>query len=128
MYVCKPGDKKAKLDDHTSNDIFVGYTSTIKNIYYIDNTTSVIKIGDHTLFDEAHFTSPRLKQPIAAQVLQTLGYSAFSDRFKNGKFKPRHTIRITRVHKHVIQPTQVAPRSIAYTLHTCTDNRTIEPS
>ena len=45
VYVRKPGIKKAKLDHHTSNGIFVGYTATTKNIYYIDNNTSIVKDG-----------------------------------------------------------------------------------
>ena len=69
VYVRKPGDKKAKLDKHTSNGVFVGYTSTMKNVYYIENSTSVLKIRVRKLFNEAHFTSPRSKQPIAAQAL-----------------------------------------------------------
>ena len=51
MYVCKIGDKKAKFDDHTSNGVFVGYISTMKNVYYIDNTIIIVKIRVHTLFD-----------------------------------------------------------------------------
>ena len=45
VYVHKPSDKKEKLDNHTSNGVFIGYTSTMKNVYYIDNVTSVVKIG-----------------------------------------------------------------------------------
>ena len=58
VYVKKPEIKKAKLNHHTSNEIFVGYTATTKNIYYIDDTLSKVKIGVYTLFDEAYFTSP----------------------------------------------------------------------
>ena len=42
LYAKKPGQRNAKLDNHTSNDIFLGYTSTNKNVYYIDDTTNTI--------------------------------------------------------------------------------------
>ena len=71
VFVRKPNIKKAKLDYNTSNGIFIGYTATTKNIYYIDDATSIVKIGTHVVFDETHFTAPRGKQPLAAQSLQS---------------------------------------------------------
>ena len=43
VFVRKPGDKPAKLDHHTSNGIFVGYTATTKNVYYIDDASLNVK-------------------------------------------------------------------------------------
>ena len=88
VYLKYPGNKKEKLDHHSSNGIFVDYTATMKNIYYIDDRTANVKIGVRVLFDEEHFTAPIVKQPIAAQVLQLLGYSAFRDEFQNGNLNP----------------------------------------
>ena len=97
----------------------VGYTSTTKNIYYIDDATNVVKIGVHTLFDEAHFTSPRAKQPLAAQTLQVLGYSAFRDKFKNGVFTSKHRLKVTLVHRNAIAPERTSPTSAGFNNHTC---------
>ena len=58
LYAKKPGQRNAKLDNHTSNGIFLGYTSTSKNLYYIDDLTHQVKMGTHVLFDETHFTVP----------------------------------------------------------------------
>ena len=80
--VRKPGIKLAKLD-HTSNGIFFGYTATTKNIYYINDNTLEVKNEVYTLFDEAHFTAPKDQTSLAAQALQSLGYSAFRNKFKN---------------------------------------------
>ena len=75
IHVRKPGKRPAKLDHHTSNGVFLGYTATMRNFYYIDDITGKIKIGAHAVFDECHFTVPKLETPLAAQGLQTLGYS-----------------------------------------------------
>ena len=77
VYVRKSEIKKIKLDHHTSNGIFVGYTATTKNIYYINDNTYIVKDGCHSLFDEVHFTVPRDQAPLAAQSLQFLVCSAF---------------------------------------------------
>ena len=127
VFVRKPNIKKAKLDYNTSNGIFVGYTATTKNIYYIDDASSMVKIGTHALFDEAHFTAPRAKQPLAAQTLQTLGYSAFRDEFKNGKFKPKHALRITIIHQDAIAPTQDNADSIGMQLHSVDRITVLQP-
>ena len=58
VYIRKLGGNPAKVDNWSFNGIFVGYTSTTKNIYYIDDATSVVKIGVYAVFDEAHCTAP----------------------------------------------------------------------
>ena len=73
LYAKKPGQRNAKLDNHTSNGIFLGYTSTSKSVYYIDDLTHQVKMGTHVLFDEAHFTVPASQTPFTAQTLQQLG-------------------------------------------------------
>ena len=40
LYTKKPGQRNAKLDNHTSKYILLGYTSTNKNVYYIDDITN----------------------------------------------------------------------------------------
>ena len=57
VYIRKPDEKKAKLDDHTSNGVFVGYTSTMKNIYYINDATSVVNISLHTPFSIPNYST-----------------------------------------------------------------------
>ena len=77
----KVSQKTAKLDHHSSNGNFVGYTATTKNIYYTDNTSNSLKIGLHALFDDAHLTSPQSKT-LGKKALQSLGYSVFRHEFK----------------------------------------------
>ena len=45
IYARKPGLRPAKLDHHTSNGIFCGYTATAKNEYYIHESTNNINWG-----------------------------------------------------------------------------------
>ena len=54
VHAKKPNKKEAKLDYNTSNGIFIGYTVRTKNVYFKDKKINNLKIGVHTLFDEAH--------------------------------------------------------------------------
>ena len=58
VYVRVPGTRKAKLDDHVSEGIFLGYTETMKNIYWYDNKTGEVKIASHVRFDEGMVDLP----------------------------------------------------------------------
>ena len=127
VFVRKLGIKPAKLHHHTSNGIFVGYTSTTKHIYYIDDKTLVVKNVVHTLFDEAHLTAPRDQTPIAAQALQSLGYSAFCDEFNNGKFKSKHKFRIKLIGKNAKPPERSNTTSIGYNIFTSNNDTVLQP-
>ena len=72
--VHKSGKRAAKLDKHTAEGIFLGFTATDTNVYFIDDETSTIKTGQHVIFDEAHMTMSVGHAPLAAQALQWLGY------------------------------------------------------
>mmetsp|Transcript_14552 Transcript_14552/g.20797 ORF Transcript_14552/g.20797 Transcript_14552/m.20797 type:complete len:1557 (+) Transcript_14552:1335-6005(+) len=74
VIVRRPGERNAKLDNHTNAGIFLGYTATDKNIIYMDALTQEIKTANHVIFDEAHMTAPRSKAPPAATILQHLGF------------------------------------------------------
>ena len=74
VYAKKPGRRPFKLDNHAYQGIYLGNTSTDRNVYIRDDKTGRIKIGAHVYFDEAHMTSPASKAPLAAQALQRLGY------------------------------------------------------
>ena len=66
-----PGARPAKLDRHTFDGIFLGYSGSDKNVLYIDIHSGRIKIGSSFTFDEAHFTSS--KRPPGPQFLFDLG-------------------------------------------------------
>jgi hypothetical protein len=66
-----PGARPAKLDRHTYDGIFLGYSGSDKNVLYIDIHSGRIKIGSSFTFDEAHFTSS--KRPPGPQFLFDLG-------------------------------------------------------
>jgi len=127
IYAKKPGQRDAKLDHHTSNGIFVGYTATTKNIYYIDESSNNVKMATHALFDEAHFTVKHADAPLAAQVLQRLGYANFDNEYKNGHFIPDETIKIKRLSKRATTPTQSTSASIGLDIYHSGDEITLHP-
>jgi hypothetical protein len=65
------GKRRAKLDKHAFNGIFVGYTATDENIRYIDTLTGMVKTSHHAVFDEAWYLQPT--RPPAAQLLFDMG-------------------------------------------------------
>jgi len=75
VIVKNPGKRPAKLDTHTSTGIFLGYTATDKNIYFMDTQTKRIKIATHCQFDEAGMTIPPAQRSQACQALQATGYT-----------------------------------------------------
>ena len=67
--------RTGKLDyNNVSKGIFLGFTGTQKNVYFIDDVTQKVKVGSFIDFDEAHMTVPTIKAPLAAQALQRVGY------------------------------------------------------
>ena len=44
------------------------------NVYFIDNATGKVWMGQHVVFNEAHMSVPAGRAPLAAQALQRLGY------------------------------------------------------
>ena len=105
IFVRKPRKRPAKLDHHSSNGIFLGYTATTRNVYYIDDTTGNVKVGAHATFDETHFTVPKLNAPLAAQALQTLGYTKPKELFENGQISSDKMIKFKLTSEHAIPPT-----------------------
>lgn len=68
----------------TTTRQILGYTSTTKNVYFIDDETSTVKMEIHAIFYEAHFTVPKAQTPIVAQSLQCVGFSKPNDVYKVG--------------------------------------------
>ena len=58
----------------TGNGVFLGYTSSDKNVYVLNDTTNKILVASHKSFDEAHMTSPAEKQPPMSQAMIQAGY------------------------------------------------------
>jgi hypothetical protein len=74
VFVKKTGPRPHKLDYHTSTGKFLGFSSTSKNIYYLDNETKKIKPATHVVFDEANYTMMAAQRMNASQALIDLGY------------------------------------------------------
>lgn len=125
--VRKPGLKPENLDNHTSNRIFVAYSATTKNIYYIDDATLVVKNSVQALFDEAHFTAPWAKTPLAAHALHSLGYSVFRDEFSNGKFKSKHKLQLKLISSNATTPVRNTTSSIGYDIFTSSNDAILHP-
>ena len=69
--VCRPGQRRCKLDRHDYTGVFLGYTATDQNIIYLDLTSGLVKTTHHATFDEARYLQQQ--RPPAAQILYDLG-------------------------------------------------------
>jgi hypothetical protein len=72
LRVCvkQSGKRRAKLDRHHFDGIFIGYTATDHNIRYIDIVSGVVKRSHHAVFNKAWYLQP--SHPPAAQLLYDL--------------------------------------------------------
>jgi hypothetical protein len=68
--------RRSKLNHHDFTGIFLGYTATNQNIFYLDTSSSVVKSCHHAVFDEAWYLQP--SHPPVAQPLYDLGLEADS--------------------------------------------------
>ncbi len=132
VYSKKPGKRPYKLDHHTDAGVFLGYTATDKIVNYIDEKTGRVKTAAHIIYDEAHFTTPANKAPIAAQTLQRLGYYAKEDWIAEttAELDEEHQARELQVQK--LTPTATIPsrsteQSVGYDLHFDSDDHIIIP-
>ena len=69
--VKRPGKRRAKLDRHDYQGIFLGYSARDQNIHYLDLNSGLVKTSHHAYFDEAWYLQP--SRPPAAQLLYSLG-------------------------------------------------------
>jgi len=53
IYALPPCQRSAKLVTDTRTGIFLGYTSTMKNVHYYDISSGQVKTAQHVSFDEA---------------------------------------------------------------------------
>jgi hypothetical protein len=76
VFIRPPGRRPSKLDNHAIRGRFLGYTSTLKQIYYLEYGTSKIKVAANVRFDEGMSTVP-LEQlpPYVLQLRRALGQS-----------------------------------------------------
>ena len=129
VYARKPGKRKAKLDDNSYKGFFLGFTATDKNCRYIDEDTGRIKIATHLVFDEAHFSQPAHKAPLAAQTLQRLGYYAKEDWIKDEHIPTLpSTFNIQHLTPTAITPTRGTDDSIGYDLYLDSDKPIVIPA
>jgi hypothetical protein len=52
VYVRLPGNRSSRLDGHNNSGIFLGYSDTMKNIFWYDTKTHRVKLASHVRFDE----------------------------------------------------------------------------
>jgi hypothetical protein len=74
--VKQTGSRHSKLSHHDFTGIFLSYTATDQNIFYLDTSSSAVKSCHHAVFDEAWYLQPSC--PPAAQLLYNLGLEADS--------------------------------------------------
>ena len=76
VYIRPPGRRTSKLEPHVIKGRFLGYTSTMKQIYYLEDNTNKIKIAAHARFDEGLASVPLHDlPPYACQLRKALGHS-----------------------------------------------------
>ena len=120
VYARKTGNHPAKLDHHASEGIFLSFTATDSNVYYLDDKTGTIKIVQHVVFDEAHMTRPAGYAPLAAQALQQLGYYVHESWVKETKTdadRPNEEkMQVKKITNTAQPPRCTTPESIGYDL------------
>jgi hypothetical protein len=105
-----PGRRPVKLDTHTVMGIFLGYTSTDKNIYYQDSMTQKIKIATHVVFDEVGYTTPKRQRPHIQQRLQEQGL--LSDTFQANNVTTEEYLQVHRLPPHATIPQRASSNAV----------------
>ena len=132
VYARKSGERAAKLDNHTAEGIFLGFTATDANVYFIDDETGTIKTGQHVIFDEAHMTVPAGHAPLAAQALQRLGYyvkETWVDEEKKAEMaqQQKNTMQFCPLTETAKIPTCGSDEAIGFDLFLDLPSVTVEP-
>lgn len=111
VYIRPPGKRPSKLDLHAIKGIFLGYTSTLKQIYYLECSTNKVKIASHAKFDEGMNDLP-LDQlpPFAIHIRKALGHSVPAD--LNEVTAPQHV--------DIFCSDQLFPVTISHVFHVLT--------
>jgi dUTP pyrophosphatase len=144
LTVRHPGRRPAKLDQHASQGIFLGYTATHKNVYYLDSGTKQIKIGRHVVFDAVGFTLPPNQCTPLQQQLQlhqsksdtSLLTPQEQDTYQDALDNTMHStlpqedpesMYFHRLTPAATIPTRATPDSAGYDLHS-TQEITLQPN
>ncbi len=118
-----PGKRPAKLDLHTCNGIFLGYTATDKNIYYRDTQTHRIKITTHCTFDEAAMTIPTKDKSPSAHALHQVGITEHAPQEieVDTSNTPTQVAQIKLQTQHAKLPTRATDGSAGYDVYSATN-------
>ena len=130
VYARKTGAQPAKLDHHTTEGIFLTYTATDNNVYYIDHESGQVCIGQHVIFDEAHMTTPAGYAPLAAQALQQLGYhfkESWIQEAQQEEYQKNDKLRVKWVTDTAILPTRGSDEAVGYDVYLDMPDITIKP-
>jgi len=74
VIIKNPGRCPTKLDMNTNSGRFLGYTTTDKNVYYLDNQTCHLKLATHCIFNEAGRALPPADHTPVIKALQQAGW------------------------------------------------------
>ena len=115
------------MDISTDHGIFLGYTSTDRNVYIKSSTSNKVLIGTHTSFDESHMSSPAADLPPMAKAMQEAGYSNL-DTSTADKMQPidRSGLKIQLLNENAVAPSRGTPDSAGLDV-SCTEDIVIEP-
>jgi hypothetical protein len=117
VFIRPPGRRPSKLDIHAIRGRFLGYTSTLKQIYYLEHSSSKIKIAANVRFDEGMSNVPLDKlPPYVLQLRRALGQSTPLPSSSNDYVPPPDDIDIlaspelfpvTFTHEFTVKPTDI---------------------
>ena len=116
VVVKQPIIKGAKLDDISSQGIFLRYTATPKNVVYLDLETNREKISTDVVFDEANFVSGN-KNP-GGKALVEAGQQKQNPKASDSN---QAIIKVKQLHEHAILPSRATPQSAGLDIHTIHD-------
>ena len=113
------------MDLSTDHGIFLGYTSTDRNVYIKNSSTNNILIGTHTSFDESHMSSPSADLPPMAQAMQEAGYNNEGTSSDDSVLPvDRSGIKVQLLSTDAKAPTRGTPDSAGFF---CAENLVIDP-
>ena len=98
VIVKQPNKRDAKLDDNTTQGIFLRFTATDKNIVYLDLATNNEKISSNVTFDEAHFSTGSPTPGSKALRNSGINGDVNSTQLEHNNKKKANTIRVKRIH------------------------------
>jgi len=114
--------KRCKVDDNTTQGIFLRCTATDRNIVYLDLATpNNKKITSNATFDEAHFSTGSPTPGSKALRNSGIGGEISGTNKDSGKIQNKNIIQIKRLHENAKLPNRSNKATAGMDLYTPED-------